>query len=872
MTDNIRPKIWKHIGLYGHAVGTFALTPDGVTWKSAVLGTNGQHDDADIETRKSLPKSSIAGALWTVFGKSGHLRILTKNNDTNGSNNNNDGSSKKDSSNKLPSAMRFDGFPPSDYESLCETLSALYGVSCKRHTMSTAGNSWGNTDITNKHLVFRQCRLEKGGNYDTTSNGREGLEEGEEFEPRDGEEMLSLDLGEVSQCVLPGNNRNEIEMQFLESDTVGADQLVAIRFYVPPDADADPTDKDAPTSAEVLQSHIMNAASVKKTSGAIIAEFEEVKGTFLTPRGRYAIELYDAFLRMRGAKYDFKIRYDDISRLFLLPRQDDMHMAFVIALDKPIRQGQQRYNMLVMQCTKEHSELEINLDDAILEKEYGGDIQSRMEGSFSNIVAKTFKVITRKKVFIPGKFANANQQAWVKCALRANEGHLYPLEKQFIFIHKPAVLIRFDEVESVEFQRYAGGQGSTRNFDLNVTLHATPGDGPATREYTFSGIDKTNYAALYSFLSGKKIRILNLEGSGGPSAMDEETSPSGGDRVRPAAGAMDEADDDDDEESEDEDYDQAKGSGEESGDGGGSDDDDDDEDDDDMGSVDSDDSDLKEYKKKASAKKKDVVSKSKKPAGDDDGKKRKASSSPIKKAAAKKKKKDPNAPKGAMSAFMYFSTAKRSEIKEANPDASFGDIGKLVGAAWKELSDDKKVKWEEKAKEDKARYAKEMSNYSAPEDSDDDDSDDSDGGKGKKKPAVKKAKKDPNAPKGAKSAFMYFSNAKRSEIKEANPDASFGDIGKLIGAAWKELNDSQKVKWEEMAKEDKTRYTKEMSNYKPAETKNKPAETKKKAAAVTKKPVESKKKPAAPASDESSEAGSSSFESDSDSDDDSDSD
>ena len=78
----------------------------------------------------------------------------------------------------------------------------------------------------------------------------------------------------------------------------------------------------------------------------------------------------------------------------------------------------QRYNMLVMQCTKEHSELDINLDDATLLKEYNGDIQSNMNGSFSNLVAKTFKVITKKKVFIPGKFANSNQQACVKCALR----------------------------------------------------------------------------------------------------------------------------------------------------------------------------------------------------------------------------------------------------------------------------------------------------------------------------------------------------------------------------------------------------------------------------------------------------------------------
>ena len=279
----------------------------------------------DIETKRTLPKESIAGALWTIFGKSGHLRVLTKPSKSS------EEAGGESAESKIPAALRFDGFPPSDFDSLSDAFTSMYGITLKRHSMSSAGNSWGNTDISNKHLVFRQCRLE------------DADEEGEEFEPQDGDEMMSLDLGEVSQCVLPGNNRNEIEMQFLESDTVeaGTDQLVAVRFYVPPDADSDPTDKDAPTSAEVLQSHIMNIASVKKTSGSIIAEFDENKGTFLTPRGRYSIELYDSFLRMRGAKYDYKIRYDDISRLFLLPKQDDMHMAFVIALDKPIRQGQQ---------------------------------------------------------------------------------------------------------------------------------------------------------------------------------------------------------------------------------------------------------------------------------------------------------------------------------------------------------------------------------------------------------------------------------------------------------------------------------------------------------------------------------------------------
>jgi hypothetical protein len=36
---------------------------------------------------------------------------------------------------------------------------------------------------------------------------------------------------------------------------------------------------------------------------------------------------------------------------------------------------------------------------------------------------------------------------------------------------------------------------------------------------------------------------------------------------------------------------------------------------------------------------------------------------------------------------LFLSVAKRSEIKNANPDASFGEIFKLVGVAWKELVD-----------------------------------------------------------------------------------------------------------------------------------------------------------------------------------------
>ncbi len=55
-----------------------------------------------------------------------------------------------------------------------------------------------------------------------------------------------------------------------------------------------------------------------------------------------------------------------------------------------------------------------------------------------------------------------------------------------------------------------------------------------------------------------------------------------------------------------------------------------------------------------------------------------------------------------------------------------------------------------------------------------------------------KAAKDPNAPKRPLSAYMYYSQAQRNATKEANPEATFGELGKIMGAAWKELSDDQK--------------------------------------------------------------------------------
>ncbi|CAO3642016.1 unnamed protein product [Cunninghamella blakesleeana] len=76
-----------------------------------------------------------------------------------------------------------------------------------------------------------------------------------------------------------------------------------------------------------------------------------------------------------------------------------------------------------------------------------------------------------------------------------------------------------------------------------------------------------------------------------------------------------------------------------------------------------------------------------------------------------------------------------------------------------------------------------------------------------------RSKKDPEAPKRGLSAYMIFSKENRERIKSENPDATFGQIGKLLGEAWKNLDDEGKQKYNKLAEDDKKRYENEKAEY-----------------------------------------------------------
>uniref|UniRef100_A0A3Q2UV70 High mobility group protein B2 n=1 Tax=Haplochromis burtoni TaxID=8153 RepID=A0A3Q2UV70_HAPBU len=77
--------------------------------------------------------------------------------------------------------------------------------------------------------------------------------------------------------------------------------------------------------------------------------------------------------------------------------------------------------------------------------------------------------------------------------------------------------------------------------------------------------------------------------------------------------------------------------------------------------------------------------------------------------------------------------------------------------------------------------------------------------------------KDPKKPRGKMSSYAYFVQTCREEHKKKHPDASvnFSEFSKKCSERWKTMSPKEKGKFEDMAKQDKLRYEREMKNYVP---------------------------------------------------------
>ncbi|CAL1528533.1 unnamed protein product [Lymnaea stagnalis] len=587
---------------------------------------------------------------------------------------------------------RYDGFKDAEFEKLAKFISSYYSVGLEKVDMSLKGWNWGTADFEGNSLNFKI------------------------------DNILAFEIP-LTNVMNSTTAKNEVTIEFHQNDDAAV-SLMEVRFHIPPEPD---TETDP-----VVQFHknVMENADIIQISGESICTLSEVQ--CLTPRGRYDLKLFPGFLQLHGKTFDYKIPYQTILRLFLLPHKDGRQMYFVVSLDPPIKQGQTRYHFLILLFNKEDEmTLELNLSEDDIKTKYEDKLQKEMSGLEFEVVSKVFKAITGRKITVPGSFTGNSGAQAVSCSYKAATGLLYPLERGFIFVHKPPIHIRFDEVANVNFARSAG---STRSFDFEV-------DTNAGATFTFVGVEKDEYGKLYDFVKSKNLRVKNIGDKGSKTTSYNEMSDSdaeGGDHdaylERMKAEGKDRDDDDSDDSSDEsfnpgesgsevaEEYDSnpptTSDSDSDSDYSGGS------SDGQDVGSDAEERRKVREEKRKEKEQKKKEKEEKKKEQKAKTAKTVKESA-PRKRKSGKGKDKDPNRPKRPQSAYFIWLNEHREQIKEENPGISVTDLSKRAGEMWKEVTD--KTEWDEKAKEAKAEYQKAMEEYNKnkPSDSEGDEEDDS---------------------------------------------------------------------------------------------------------------------------------------------------
>jgi hypothetical protein len=179
------------------------------------------------------------------------------------------------------------------------------------------------------------------------------------------------------------------------------------------------------------------------------------------------------------------------------------------------------------------------------------------------------------------------------------------------------------------------------------------------------------------------------------------------------------------------------------------------------------------------------------------------SSTKLKKKMKKKRdtstlRKAPQAPKRFKSSYICFFTSKQAEFKKELGDTStIAEISKLSGQKWKALPVDVRNYWDDVAAKDKVRYMSEKASYTGPW-----------------QVPSKRAKKDPSAPKRSMSAFLFFSQGRRSQIKAKNPELKNTEISKMLGDLWRNCPDDDRRPYVEKEKIEREKYKIAMAKWK----------------------------------------------------------
>jgi structure-specific recognition protein 1 len=220
---------------------------------------------------EQIPTNDIENLYWLRRAKGHCLKMVLKN----GTN------------------LKFDGFKEDDLQKLEDFSNRNLKKSIEKQELSVKGWNYGKTVFNGDTLSF-------------------DIENKPAFE---------IPLKNVSNTNV---SKNEAVLTFHQNEDAQIN-LMEIRFHIP----SNPNDENNVDTAQEFIKNVLSKADLQDASeGDAICTLTELN--CVTPRGRYDVKFFIDFLDLHGKTFDYKISYDHILRLFLLPHKDGRQMYFVV--------------------------------------------------------------------------------------------------------------------------------------------------------------------------------------------------------------------------------------------------------------------------------------------------------------------------------------------------------------------------------------------------------------------------------------------------------------------------------------------------------------------------------------------------------------
>jgi len=176
-----------------------------------------------------------------------------------------------------------------------------------------------------------------------------------------------------------------------------------------------------------------------------------------------------------------------------------------------------------------------------------------------------------------------------------------------------------------------------------------------------------------------------------------------------------------------------------------------------------------------------------------------------KKSTLSKMVKDVNAPRRPLNGYMRFIQTIREEVQNETGLKGIA-VTPHLSARWNALSEEEKETFNKVFRKEMVKHSKKVEKYRKT-------------GAYKAFLELKKAKKfgkkpkDKNAPKRPSTSFFIFANEVRAEVREENPNASIGEVGKILGQEWHALDDDRKQAYQAQHEKAKAKYQKILAKY-----------------------------------------------------------